>query len=82
MPGVVVIVTVVTRIRHGDDPYHGFFDRFGAAFEAEMRAFRAAVLPGGPSLCSGRDALEALRIAVVCYASWLEASRGDLERPP
>jgi myo-inositol 2-dehydrogenase / D-chiro-inositol 1-dehydrogenase len=55
--------------RLGSNPYSGFFDRFGGAFEVEMQAFMEAVQAGKPSPCSASDALEALRIAVACDCS-------------
>jgi myo-inositol 2-dehydrogenase / D-chiro-inositol 1-dehydrogenase len=52
-----------------NNPYRGFFDRFGSAFEVEMQAFLEAIQTGKPSPCSAADALEALRIAVACDRS-------------
>ncbi|MEY4532145.1 MAG: hypothetical protein RLZZ156_2868 [Deinococcota bacterium] len=50
----------------GKNPYHGFFDRFGNAFELEMQHFMQALRHNLPSPCSADDAFAALRIAVAC----------------
>ena len=48
------------------DPWHGFLDRFGAAFEAELDAWLAAVSGGAANPCPGEEAYAALRVAAAC----------------
>jgi myo-inositol 2-dehydrogenase/D-chiro-inositol 1-dehydrogenase len=56
-------------------PYGDFMQRFHQAYEDELAAFVAAVLDGGPSACTLRDARAALLVA-------LAADRSRLERRP
>jgi myo-inositol 2-dehydrogenase / D-chiro-inositol 1-dehydrogenase len=51
------------------DPWRGFLDRFGAAFEAELDAWLEAVAGERPNPCPGEESLEALRIAIACDRS-------------
>jgi len=59
----------------GASPYAGFLDRFSAAYRAELAAFVASVVDGGPSLCPLEEARAALAIA-------LAADRSRAERRP
>jgi len=59
-------------------PYAGFFDRFAAAYAAEIDAFIALVEGRGENPSSGRDALEALYIAEAAERSRLERRPVDL----
>ncbi|MFD8914793.1 Gfo/Idh/MocA family oxidoreductase [Streptomyces sp. NPDC059575] len=52
-----------------DKPWSGFFERFGSAYEAELRAFVEVVRGELPNPCDGREALQALRIAEACETS-------------
>jgi len=52
-----------------DDPWRGFLDRFGAAFEAEFDAWLEVVAGARANPCPGEEALEALRVAVACDRS-------------
>lgn len=55
-----------------DDPYHGFLDRFSAAFEAEIDAWLRLVAGEESNPCPGEEALEALRVAIACDRSRAE----------
>jgi myo-inositol 2-dehydrogenase/D-chiro-inositol 1-dehydrogenase len=55
--------------------YHDFVDRFEDAYRAELEAFVATILHGGPSACTLADARAALAIA-------LAAGRSRAERRP
>jgi myo-inositol 2-dehydrogenase/D-chiro-inositol 1-dehydrogenase len=55
--------------------YRNFVERFAAAYRAELAEFVAAVLSGGPSLCTLADARAALLVA-------LAADRSRAERRP
>jgi myo-inositol 2-dehydrogenase/D-chiro-inositol 1-dehydrogenase len=48
------------------DPWRGFLDRFGAAFEAEFDAWLQVVTGGRQNPCPGALAHRALRVAVAC----------------
>lgn len=48
------------------NPWRGFLDRFGAAFEAELDAWLAFVSGAGENPCAGEEAHAALRVAVAC----------------
>jgi myo-inositol 2-dehydrogenase / D-chiro-inositol 1-dehydrogenase len=52
-----------------DKPWTGFLERFGPAYEAELRAFVDVVRGARPNPCDGREALQALRIAEACEVS-------------
>ncbi|MHB9858058.1 Gfo/Idh/MocA family protein [Streptomyces sp. YIM S03343] len=52
-----------------DKPWTGFLDRFGAAYEAELKAFVEVVCGERANPCDGREALQALRIAEACEIS-------------
>jgi myo-inositol 2-dehydrogenase/D-chiro-inositol 1-dehydrogenase len=56
-------------------PYAGFLERFSAAYRAEVAAFVASVVEGGPSLCPLEEARAALAVA-------LAADRSRAERRP
>jgi myo-inositol 2-dehydrogenase/D-chiro-inositol 1-dehydrogenase len=51
------------------DPWRGFLDRFGAAFEAEFDAWLDVIAGERPNPCPGEDSLEALRVALACDRS-------------
>jgi len=65
------------------DPYTAFLNRFGAAFDAELRAWLEFVRGERDNPCPGIEALHALRVAVACDRSRAEgrpvtvASVGD-----
>jgi myo-inositol 2-dehydrogenase/D-chiro-inositol 1-dehydrogenase len=48
------------------DPWRGFLDRFGAAFEAEFDAWLQLVAGERENPCPGEEAYHALRVAVAC----------------
>jgi myo-inositol 2-dehydrogenase/D-chiro-inositol 1-dehydrogenase len=48
------------------DPWRGFLDRFGAAFEAEFDAWLQLVAGARANPCPGEEAYQALRVAVAC----------------
>ena len=48
------------------DPWRGFLDRFGAAFEAELDAWLQFVAGERENACPGEEAYHALRVAVAC----------------
>ena len=48
------------------DPWRGFLDRFGAAFEAEFDAWLQLVTGERANPCPGEEAYQALRVAVAC----------------
>ena len=48
------------------DPWRGFLDRFGAAFEAEFDAWLQLVAGERANPCPGEEAYNALRVAVAC----------------
>ena len=54
------------------DPYPAFPDRFGPAYRAEVEAFVALVRGEGENRSPGRNALEALRVAVAADRSLAE----------
>ena len=54
------------------------WDRFAAAYVAEIEAFVALAREGGESLCSPRDALAALEVAVACDRSRATGAPVDL----
>jgi myo-inositol 2-dehydrogenase/D-chiro-inositol 1-dehydrogenase len=49
-----------------EDPWRGFLDRFGAAFEAEFDAWLRLVAGERGNACPGDEAHRALRVAVAC----------------
>jgi myo-inositol 2-dehydrogenase/D-chiro-inositol 1-dehydrogenase len=51
------------------DPWRGFLDRFGAAFEAEFDAWVQVVAGERENPCPGEESLEALRVAIACDRS-------------
>jgi myo-inositol 2-dehydrogenase/D-chiro-inositol 1-dehydrogenase len=51
------------------EPYPQFFERFGAAYRAELAAFVTIAATGGPSPCTMSDALEAFYVAEACEQS-------------
>jgi myo-inositol 2-dehydrogenase/D-chiro-inositol 1-dehydrogenase len=51
------------------NPWRGFLDRFGAAFDREFDAWLAFVAGDGANPCPGEEALAALRVAVACDRS-------------
>lgn len=55
------------------NPWRGFLDRFGAAFEAEFDAWLQVVAGQRRNPCPGGESLKALRIAVACDRSAREA---------
>jgi myo-inositol 2-dehydrogenase/D-chiro-inositol 1-dehydrogenase len=57
------------------DPWHGFLDRFRAAFEAEFDAWLELLAGERENPCPGEEAYHALRVAVAC-------DRAALERRP
>ncbi|MFD8806261.1 Gfo/Idh/MocA family protein [Streptomyces sp. NPDC059597] len=65
-----------------DKPWSGFFERFGSAYEAELRAFVEVVRGGLPNPCDGREALQALRIAEACETSRRERRAVALAEVP
>jgi myo-inositol 2-dehydrogenase / D-chiro-inositol 1-dehydrogenase len=50
-------------------PYGGFLERFGAAYEAELRAFVRVVAGRAETPCSPAEALEAFYVAEACERS-------------
>jgi myo-inositol 2-dehydrogenase/D-chiro-inositol 1-dehydrogenase len=56
----------------GARPYHGFLDRFAAAFDAELRAWLEFAAGERENPCPGIEALHALRVAVACDRSRAE----------
>ena len=52
-----------------DQPWPGFLDRFGPAYEAEITAFVRAVRGEIPNPCDGQEALAALLAAEACELS-------------
>ncbi|MEU4149229.1 Gfo/Idh/MocA family protein [Streptomyces sp. NPDC026659] len=65
-----------------DKPWSGFFERFGSAYEAELRAFVEVVRGELPNPCDGREALQALRIAEACETSRRERRAVALAEVP
>ncbi|MEW2131187.1 Gfo/Idh/MocA family oxidoreductase [Streptomyces sp. NPDC005435] len=65
-----------------DKPWGGFFERFGSAYEAELRAFVEVVRGELPNPCDGREALHALRIAEACETSRRERRAVALAEVP
>jgi myo-inositol 2-dehydrogenase/D-chiro-inositol 1-dehydrogenase len=55
-----------------DEPWTGFLDRFGPAYEAEIAAFVEVVRGERANPCDGREALRSLRIAEACELSRTE----------
>jgi myo-inositol 2-dehydrogenase / D-chiro-inositol 1-dehydrogenase len=56
----------------GTNPWTTFLDRFGAAFDAELRAFLEFARGERENPCPGIEALHALRVAVACDRSHAE----------
>lgn len=52
-----------------DNPWRGFLDRFGAAFDAEFDAWLQVVAGERQNPCPGEESLEALRVAIACDRS-------------
>ncbi|MEU6480000.1 Gfo/Idh/MocA family oxidoreductase [Streptomyces sp. NPDC047017] len=52
-----------------DQPWTGFLDRFGPAYEAELTAFVEVVRGERPNPCDGYEGLQALRVAEACELS-------------
>ncbi|MEU6243745.1 Gfo/Idh/MocA family oxidoreductase [Streptomyces sp. NPDC047024] len=65
-----------------DKPWSGFFERFGSAYESELRAFVEVVRGELPNPCDGREALQALRIAEACETSRRERRAVALAEVP
>ncbi|MBJ7904110.1 Gfo/Idh/MocA family oxidoreductase [Streptomyces sp. NPDC004549] len=65
-----------------DKPWSGFFERFGSAYEAELRAFVEVVRGELPNPCDGREALQALRVAEACETSRRERRAVALAEVP
>jgi myo-inositol 2-dehydrogenase/D-chiro-inositol 1-dehydrogenase len=51
------------------NPWRGFLDRFGAAFEAEFDAWLEVVGGQRQNPCPGEESLKALRVAIACDRS-------------
>ena len=74
-----------TPVHHADwtpaptDPWHGYLDRFEAAYRAELAAFLACCRGVRPPSSSARDGLEAMRIAVAATISHVEQRRVSLD---
>ncbi|MFI6644840.1 Gfo/Idh/MocA family oxidoreductase [Streptomyces sp. NPDC050504] len=68
------------------DPWPGFLERFGPAYEAELDAFVALARDGGGggavNPCDGYEALAALRIAEACERSRREHRPVRLDEVP
>ncbi|MEU9950779.1 Gfo/Idh/MocA family oxidoreductase [Streptomyces sp. NPDC047939] len=64
------------------DPWPGFLERFGAAYEAELDAFVSLVRGEAANPCDGREALSALRIAEACEVSRRERRAVELTEIP
>ncbi|MGB4573168.1 MAG: inositol 2-dehydrogenase [Rectinemataceae bacterium] len=56
----------------GDKPLFFFLERYKEAYIAEMKAFISAVAEGKPTLVSGDDGLQDLRVALAARKSLLE----------
>ncbi|GGJ54675.1 Gfo/Idh/MocA family protein [Streptomyces brasiliensis] len=52
-----------------DKPWAGFLERFGPAYEAELRAFVEVLNGERANPCDGFEALQALRVAEACEVS-------------
>ncbi len=63
-----VVVSDATGV-HGETPLHFFLERYRDSFVAELESFAAAVGNGSPPEVSGRDGIEAMRIADACRVS-------------
>ena len=61
------------------DPWHGYLDRFEAAYRAELAAFLACCRGVRPPSSSARDGLEAMRVAVAATISHVEGRRVSLD---
>lgn len=74
------------RVLDGDaevrDPWQSYLERFRDAYQAEMEAFLALSSGTGPSRCTARDGLEAMRIAVAASRSYLQGGRVRLAEIP
>ena len=74
-----------TPVTHADwsappvEPWHGYLDRFEAAYRAELAAFLECCRGVRPPSSSARDGLEAMRIAVAATLSHVESRRVSLE---
>ncbi|MEW2176503.1 Gfo/Idh/MocA family oxidoreductase [Streptomyces sp. NPDC005406] len=64
------------------DPWPGFLERFGPAYEAELDAFVRLVRGEAANPCDGREALRALRIAEACEVSRRERRPVELTEIP
>ncbi len=60
----------------------GFYPRFRDAYEEELRGFVTLVTEGGPSPCTARDAVEAMRIAAAGNLSLAEHRPVRLDEIP
>ncbi len=61
------------------DPWHGYLDRFEAAYRAELAAFLACCRGVRPPSSSARDGLEAMRVAVAATIAHVEGRRVSLD---
>ena len=64
------------------DPWHGYLDRFEAAYRAELAAFLACCRGVRPPSSSARDGLEAMRVAVAATISHVERRRVAWTKSP
>ncbi|MFI7383735.1 Gfo/Idh/MocA family oxidoreductase [Streptomyces sp. NPDC049813] len=63
-------------------PWGGFLERFGAAYEAELKAFVAVARGERGNPCDGFEALAALRVAEACEVSRAERRVVRVEEVP
>ncbi|TVR61143.1 MAG: inositol 2-dehydrogenase [Spirochaetaceae bacterium] len=54
---------------HGEKPLYFFLERYRESFVAELNAFADAIIGAEPPRVSGRDGIEAMRIAEACRRS-------------
>jgi myo-inositol 2-dehydrogenase / D-chiro-inositol 1-dehydrogenase len=62
------------------EPYGSAFDRFAAAFSAEVEAFLQLAAGQGENRCEARDALQTLLVAEAAGRSLAEGRRVDVQR--
>ena len=65
--------------RQPTDPITSFWDRFDAAYRAEMEAFQRVVVGQEDPASTARDAYENLRVAAACDRSLAQARAVEVE---
>ena len=67
-----VVLSTADGIR-GEKPHQGYFQRYAAAYRAEIAAFATAVTTGAAVTPNGQDGIRASEVAEAALLSWRES---------